>query len=160
MTADEGRVLATRGARVLVVRRWWMACIEGTGQDLRYAARTLRRSPVFLLTGVLLLSLGVGVDLALFQIVDAIVLQPLRVKEPATLVRLHRRSPVLDSSTLPYPAAEHLRQEVRDGGGALSAVLVRSRAEVTWQETSHSTSPRTREATPEETSPRPCLAPR
>ena len=56
--------------------------------DLRYALRQLRRSPVFALTGVLTLALGVGANTAIFSLLDQALLRSLPVRDPQTLVYL------------------------------------------------------------------------
>lgn len=57
-------------------------------QDLRYAARALRRAPGFAALAVLTLALGIGVNTTIFSIVDALFLSPLPVHEPDRLVRV------------------------------------------------------------------------
>jgi predicted permease len=57
-------------------------------QDLRYAARLLRRSPGFTLVAVLSLGVGIGAATAIFQIVDAVRLRSLPVARPSELARI------------------------------------------------------------------------
>ena len=55
-------------------------------KDVRYAVRWLARSPGFAAVAILSLGLGVGVNVAMFSLVDALLLRPLPVSSPDTLV--------------------------------------------------------------------------
>src|ERR1700688_3162342 len=64
-------------------------------QDVRYTARLARKSPGFSVCVVALLGLGIGLNGAIFTLLDALLLRPLPVKKPAELVRLVQVSPNL-----------------------------------------------------------------
>jgi putative ABC transport system permease protein len=66
-------------------RRW----IEHAAQDVRYALRTFRRNPGFALVAILSLTLGIGANTALFEVVNAVRLRTLPVADPAGLVQVN-----------------------------------------------------------------------
>src|SRR5882762_1711522 len=55
-------------------------------QDLRYAARTLVNHPGFAALAVLCLALGIGVNSAIFSVVDTVAIRPLPFQDPERLV--------------------------------------------------------------------------
>jgi predicted permease len=67
--------------------------MDSIGHDIRYAARTLRRSPGFTAVAVASLAIGIGANTAVFSLIDAAMLRPLPVESPADLVVLGWRSP-------------------------------------------------------------------
>jgi len=61
-------------------------------RDLSYAMRQLRKAPGFALTAVLILTVGIGGTVAVFSIVEAVLLRPLPFKDSERLISLHERS--------------------------------------------------------------------
>lgn len=62
--------------------------IDALWQDVRYAARSLRRAPGFSAVVVLTLAVGIGASTAVFSIVDGVLLRPLPYADPDRIVRL------------------------------------------------------------------------
>src|SRR5438094_8316385 len=56
-------------------------------QDIAYALRAFRRQPGFALVAILTLTLGISANTAIFSVVNAVVLRPLKTPDAASLVR-------------------------------------------------------------------------
>lgn len=107
-----------------VWRRSWLEQADSIAQDLRYAARSLRRTSRFAFTVVFTLMLGLGLNGALFSALDRVFLRaPTGVPAPGALKRLyyHRPNhlgPFSPSnrvySAVPYPEYEAIRGSISD----------------------------------------------
>jgi predicted permease len=68
---------------------WSWNWLEGLWRDVRYGSRTLRRTPGFSATAILVMALGIGASTSLFTIVRSVLLKPLPFREPDKLVMLY-----------------------------------------------------------------------
>jgi hypothetical protein len=59
---------------------------EHVWQDIRYFLRQLRRAPLFTATAVLSIAIGIGASVAVFSVIDRLLLRPLPVPNPEQLV--------------------------------------------------------------------------
>jgi predicted permease len=135
MRAGMSRESATRAARMALgsatavkdhVRDvGWDNILETTWQDVRYAVRTLRRSPGFTAVAVLSLALGIGANTAIFSLINTLMLRSLPVSHPEQLVELLSRYPGEPRlSSFSWRHYEHFR----DRNQSFSDLLAVSRA--------------------------------
>jgi predicted permease len=73
-------------------------------QDLRYTFRTLRRDRGFALIAVIILGLGIGANIAVFSVVNTILLRPLPLHNPQELVRILSKKTTGGESSMTYSA--------------------------------------------------------
>ena len=66
------------------------------GQQIRYAVRKLVRAPLFALTAVGTLALGIGANATIFTVVHAVLIKPLPFERPEELAGLWHTAPGLD----------------------------------------------------------------
>ena len=76
--------------------------VETVVQDLRFAARQLRKNPGYACVAILILALGMGVSVAIFGFVDAALLEPLPYVHPDRLMSVDEASALLPRSNLSY----------------------------------------------------------
>ena len=109
-------------------------------QDLRYALRTLRKSPLFTTVAVLSLALGIGANTAIFPLIHQLILQLLPVKHPEELVLLTARGRHYGSNNGPNAISYPMYQDFRDKNQVFSGMFCKygttlslsSREEPSW----------------------------
>src|SRR2546426_50706 len=69
------------------------ALVESMAQDVRYAVRTLRKSPGFTTTTVAVLALAIGANTAMFSVLNAVLFRPLPYRSPEQLAMLWSEIP-------------------------------------------------------------------
>ena len=80
--------------------RW----LEAMSQDMRFAYRTLGKSPGFTVAAVCTLALGIGANTAIFSVIDGVILRPLPYRDPGQLVAVEEQSRASGTEfTFSYP---------------------------------------------------------
>src|ERR1700749_4841969 len=62
--------------------------VEDCWRDVCYAGRSLRKTPAFTVVALLVIAMGIGVNTAVFSVVNTVLLQPLPYPEPQTIMHL------------------------------------------------------------------------
>ena len=75
--------------------------VESLARNLRYAFRQLRRSPGFALTAILTLALGIGANVVVFGVLNAILLRPLNVSNADRLFEVVQKQQGYDNQSYP-----------------------------------------------------------
>lgn len=68
---------------------WSWSALENLLRDLRYGVRTLRRTPGFTIIAIVVMTLGIGANVALFTVVRSVLLKPLPFQDPSRLVLMY-----------------------------------------------------------------------
>ena len=96
----------------------WQATCSITGMrnllgDLRFASRTLAKSPGFAVIAILSIGLGIGANTAMFSYVDGLLLRPLPVKNAGAVISLRATSPGEPLGNVSYPDYADLRDRAK-----------------------------------------------
>jgi putative ABC transport system permease protein len=95
------------GNPLAVRERIWnyrsLPVVDGLSRDLRFALRSLRKTPGFTIVALLVIALGIGVNTAVFSVINTVLLEPLPYSDPQSLVRLVLFTPqrTLDGASVP-----------------------------------------------------------
>src|ERR1051326_5799447 len=125
-----GPTLRWREASHDVRRRVWL---DDVIRDVRYAVRTFARQPAFSGTAVLTLALGIGANVAIFSLIDTLMLRSLAVAEPERLVQITRSNTAgQPAGAFSYPLFQYVRDgsHVFDGMFAQNSSVTRARVEI------------------------------
>ena len=103
----------------------WETALDSLWRDLRYAGRTLRKSPAFSVVAILTLALGIGANSAIFSIVNGVMLRPLPVPRAGELISLTTIYPNMSEPIFSYAAYRGSPADAASIGGVAAASSVR-----------------------------------
>src|SRR5438034_5461673 len=116
----------------------WEFFAETCWQDLRFAARLLRKNPGFTITVVLTLALSIGANTAIFSVVNALLLKDLPYARPERMGTIYARTTGSDSYNLRKSIDGEQWELLRDNVPSLvSAVSAHRTSGVNLQTASH-----------------------
>lgn len=94
--------------------------MKGLLNDLRYGLRLLRKSPGFTVVALLVLTIGIGANVAIFSVINTVLLRPLPYRDPGRLVMLWENLPGIGFPQVGTSSGEYL--DYRDHNRVFSAV--------------------------------------
>ena len=113
--AGSTRIEPARPLAVVPARRRRRVHDRHLSGDVRYALRTLKRSPAFTMVSVVTLATGLGLAAAAFSVIDTLLISPLRFTSPEQLVLVHATVPPdgRDTNEITYLDAIDLARETQ-----------------------------------------------
>jgi len=103
--------------------------------DVRYAFRSLRKSPTFTIVALVTLALSIGANVVVFGVLNAVLLHPLPVSEPQNLYQLrHKQWMTGRLLTTSYPAFEDLQRRNTTFSG-MAAINAYVHGDMSWRNT-------------------------
>jgi predicted permease len=119
-----GNVTLTTEAARRVWTPWWVEAVFDQVNDIRYAIRALGKNPVFALTVVGVLALGIGLNAAVFTMLKSIALAPLAgVDRSSQLSTVFRETTAGRPLSLSYPDYQYVRDHNQAFAGLLGSTL-------------------------------------
>jgi putative ABC transport system permease protein len=82
-----------RGPRERVWRYRSLPWVEDAWRDLRFVLRSLGKTPGFTVIAILVIAVGIGVNTAVFSVIDTVLLKPLTYPDPQSLMQLMNTGP-------------------------------------------------------------------
>ena len=121
---------ASRASRRIAAAPAGSAWRDEVVQDLRYAARVMRRAPGFTVTAIGTIALCLGANLAIFAVVNAVLLRPLPFPQSERLVRIYNTYPKAGVPDDGASVANYYERRGRDGGalGACRSIAKAARS--------------------------------
>lgn len=107
--------------------------VENLLLDVRYALRVLRKSPAFTVVALVTLMLGIGANVVVFGVLNAVLLHPLEVSDPQSLYQIRHKPWMIGRLlTTSYPAFEDFRRRNTTFSG-MAGIYGYSHARLSWR---------------------------
>jgi predicted permease len=101
---------------------WQWPTLESIWADLKYALRHLLKHPGFAITAIVTLALGIGANVVVFSVLNALVLQPLNVPQPKNLYNISHKRAGWDTQSYPDYQDYSRRNSTFSGIAAYSSI--------------------------------------
>ncbi|HEX4168920.1 MAG TPA: ABC transporter permease [Bryobacteraceae bacterium] len=105
--------------------------LEAVSQDSAYVLRQFRKAPLFAVTSIATLALGIGANTAIFTLVDQLILRLLPIKDPQRVVALAPQGQFYGDSMGENPLSYTMYQTIREQNQVFSQMLCRRAVQLT-----------------------------
>jgi predicted permease len=106
--------------------------LDGVWRDVKFGLRQLKRSPGFAVTAIVTLALGIGANIVVFGVLNAVILHPLNIADPQSVYQIYHREWMSGGPS--YPAFEDFRHRNTTFAG-MAAIYGLSSAGLGWNHT-------------------------